>query len=481
MAKHKLRVGYVGTSIGSYFATEYGQRERAINGLRKLAEAWDFELVAIADEVMTEEAAWQAAEQLQHEQIDFLLLQTAACSAGEQLLPLAKVAPRLGLWATPEPEQSGDIKLHSFMSMSHFASILKQYLSHEHIPFKWFYGHVETDQFRQRFEITVRTLTAVKNLERARIGWIGGLSPGFINMMFDERNLRANLGVSIFSHDMVELVERAKAYDPAPVAQTVRDIRAAASAITVTENAAFDRVTRLYLAMRDMIRAFDYDALAVQCWSKIQDLYRVAPCMAYSWLGSEDGVAVSCEGDVLGAISMYLLNVLTGNRGSSTLLDMAALDSDSGTALFWHCGVTPRHFADEHGIKWVDHTTLGRKQAGVHFGVAGDLVFAPQQTTITYVSDDGAVLLALAASVIERPNKGYDGTRGWFTNFELNQEPISLLDLVNTLTVRGHPHHYAIGQGDVIRELMEFAAWKKVRLITKIPYADYVQIEGVNV
>jgi L-fucose isomerase-like protein len=481
MAKHKLRVGYVGTSIGSYFATEYGQRERAINGLRKLAEEWDFELVAIADEVMTEEAAQQAARQLQDAHIDFLMLQTAACSAGEQLLPLAKCAPRLGLWATPEPEQSGDIKLHSFVSMTHFASILKRYLGHEHIPFKWFYGHVETDQFKDRFGITVRALTAVKNLESARIGWIGGLAPGFINMMFDERKLHENLGVSVLSHEMFELVERAKAYDAQPVIETVRAIRAAASAITVSEDAAFDRVTRLYLAMRDMIRDYDYDALAVQCWSTIQNLYRVAPCMAYSWLGSEDGIAVSCEGDVLGAISMYLLNVLTGNRGSSTLLDMAALDPETGTALLWHCGVTPRHFADKNGIKWVDHTTLGRKQDGVHFGVAGDLVFAPQQTTITYVSEDGASLLALGASVIERQNKGYDGTRGWFASFELNQEPISLMDLVNTLTVRGHEHHYAVGQGNVTRELIEFAAWKKVRLIEKVPYADYVQIEGVNI
>ena len=123
---------------------------------------------------------------------------------------------------------------------------------------------------------------------------------------------------------------------------------------------------------------------------------------------------------------------------------VAALDPDSGTALMWHCGVTPRHFADKNGIRWVDHTTLGRKQEGVHFGVAGDLVFVPQQTTITYVSEDGASLLALGASVVERQNKGYDGTRGWFASFELNQESITLTDLVNTLTVRGHEHHYAV-------------------------------------
>ena len=42
MAKHKLRVGYVGTSIATYFASEYNQRERAIDGLTKLAEELGF-------------------------------------------------------------------------------------------------------------------------------------------------------------------------------------------------------------------------------------------------------------------------------------------------------------------------------------------------------------------------------------------------------------------------------------------------------
>jgi len=174
MAKTKLRIGYIGTSIASYFATEYHQRERAISGLEVLAAAWDFELVAIADEIMSVEAAEQAAERLRAEQIDFLLVQTAGCSIGEQILPLARVVPRIGLWATPEPHEDGDIKLHSFVSMSHFASILVQTLEAEHIPFKWFYGHVETEEFQRPFGITVRSLTAVKNMAQAKIGWFGG-------------------------------------------------------------------------------------------------------------------------------------------------------------------------------------------------------------------------------------------------------------------------------------------------------------------
>ena len=261
MAKHKLRVGYIGTSISSYFAGEYNQRPRAIDGLEKLAAELDFELVAVHDEVMTEEGSVRAAAYLREQQVDFLLLQTAACSMGEQLLPLVKAAPRLGLWATPDPEQEGEIKLHSVVSMSHFASILKRYLKHEDIPFKWFYGHVETEQFRDRFDVTIRALTAVKNIERSRIGWIGNLSPGFNDMIFDERLLRSRLGIAVLPHELAELVQRAKAYDPQPVSATIKEIKSAASAITVSEDSAFDRVTRLYLAMRDMASEFDYDAL----------------------------------------------------------------------------------------------------------------------------------------------------------------------------------------------------------------------------
>ena len=481
MTKHRLRVGYIGTSISSYFAGEYNQRPRAIDGLEKLAAELDFDLIAIHEEMMTEEGSVRATEFLRAEQVDFLLLQTAACSMGEQLLPLVKAAPRLGLWATPDPEQEGEIKLHSVVSMSHFASILKRYLKHEDIPFKWFYGHVETDDFQTRFAVTIRALKAVKNIERSRIGWIGNLSPGFNDMIFDERLLRSRLGIAVLPHELAELVQRAKGYDQEPVNAAIGEIKSAASAITVSENSAFDRVARLYLALRDMAREFEYDALAVQCWPNFQSYYRVAPCMAYSWLGSEDGIAVSCEGDVLGAASMYLLNLLTGRQGSSTLLDMTALDPDTQAMLMWHCGVSPRHFANDDGIKWVDHVTLGRKGDDGPYGVAGDQVFAAQETSVSYIGDDGSSLLVIRSDIIEHAKKGFDGTRGWFAEFELNKQKISLMDLINTLTVRGHEHHFAVGQGDVTDELMEFAAWKGMRLIEQIPQANFLQLEGVNV
>jgi len=472
--KHKLRVGFVGTSLASYYANEYRQRERAIDGLLRLAETLDFDLIPVAGAIDSIEAAEQAARFMAEQQVDFLLLQTSACSMGEQLPPLARSVPHLGLWGTPDPHSEGDVRLHSFVSLGHFASLAKRTLADEDIPFKWFYGHVETDEFQRRFAVTVRALTAVKNMARAKIGWIGGLVPGFMNMEFDADALKQRLGVSIMPHTLDELVQRAQGMDTATVQATAQAIRGAASAVTVTAEGAFERVTRVYLALQQMAREYGYDSLAVACWPEIQSSYKVVPCMAYSWLGSEDGIASACEGDVLGSVSMLLLNLLNSKPGSSTLLDMAAFDPDNAAMLLWHCGVSPRHFANQDGVRWVDHTTIGRK-SDTAFGVAGDLVFAPQEATITYVNANATELLVLDANIVERPSKGFDGTRGWFADFRLNQTPIKPWDLVNTLTVTGHPHHYAVAQGTLSSELLEFAAWKRMQLVQGIPYTDYLQ------
>jgi hypothetical protein len=482
MHKYTLRVGFVGLSLSAYFAEKLQNRERSIQGLQTLADDWGFDLVASAEAIASDEDAVRVARAMKDENLDFLLVQNSSISVGGQFLPFVDVAPRLGLWSLPDPSLNGEVQLHSLVALNEHASILKCYLRDQDIPFKWFYDHVETDMFRERFRITVKALTAAKNIENGRFGWIGGVSPGFHNMLVDPRQLHQRLGVNVGEHEMAELVRRAQGYDNNRVVALEKDIRGAATEVTVSSSEAFNRVTRVYLALKDMADEHGYDAMAVQCWSKIQELYRIVPCMAYSWLGSEDGIAVSCEGDLQGAISMYLLNLLTGASQSSTLLDMAALDPKTNYMMMFHCGVTPRHFANDDGIRWVDHVTLGRNADDTAYGVAGDHIFAPQDhTTITYIGDDGSRLLVLGSSIVEHDLGGFDGTRGWFNRFELNKEPVDVWDLVNTLTVRGHEHHFAVGIGDVTNELLEFAAWKRLRLVERVPYAPYLQREGVNV
>ena len=470
--KEILKIGFVGTAISPYYAEEQEVRKNSEVHLKKILENFDVELISFHKTIFSKDDSVEA-ENLLKNKVDFLLIQTSSCSSGEQLYPLCNISSKIGVWAVPDIEKEGGVKLHSLVSTSHYLGIIKKTLSKRKIKTKWFYNYADTDEFKNKFLITVKSLIAQKKLKQSRIGLIGGISPGFDNMIVDNDKIKQNIGTIIDEATILELVDKAKNFKQSIIDEEIKKIKNAATAITVSDDDSFNKVTRVYFALKQMREENNWDSLAVQCWSQFQELYGIAPCMAYGWMGSEDGIAVSCEGDVQGAISMLLLNYISNTEKSSTLLDLATFDREADAVLMWHCGVSPRHFANEDGIKWVDHSTLGRKTEK-KYGIAGDQVFKAQSSTTTYLGNNAERLLVLNSEIFNHTNKGYDGTRGWFKETKLNRLNISSENLINTLNMIGHEHHYAVGQGDHSKELLEFAAWNDLKLIDEIPLVDYI-------
>ena len=471
----KFTIGYVATAITPYFSEEEKIREKSEAELKKIIGDYDAEIICYPETIFEKHQAISAANFLKNK-IDFLLIQTSSCSAGDQLYPLCEITKNIGLWAVPDPQKEGGVRLHSLVSTTHFLGIIKKNLKQKKIKTKWFYNFANTKEFQNKFLITLRSLIATKKIHQSKIGWIGGISPGFDNMMIDKNELNKNIGVTVEELTIKDIVNIAEKFDQEKINNEIQKIKNAASSISVSDENSFNKVTRVYFALKKVREENNWDALAVQCWSDFQNLYGIAPCMAYSWMGSEDGIAVSCEGDVQGACSMLLLNYLSGLEQSSTLLDLATFDEKSDAILMWHCGVTPRHFANKDGIKWVDHSTLGRKTSE-SYGVAGDQVFAPQETTTTYLSNNGKQILVLNSTIFEHTNKGFDGTRGWFNEIYLNKNKISSKELVNIINIIGHEHHFAVGQGNFSSELIEFASWNSIGIVKNIPMVDYLRPE----
>jgi L-fucose isomerase-like protein len=470
--KEILKIGFVGTAISPYYAEEQEVRKNSEFQLKKILENFDVELISFHKTIFSKEDSIEA-ENLLKNKVDFLLIQTSSCSSGEQLYPLCNISSKIGVWAVPDIEKEGGVKLHSLVSTSHYLGIIKKTLSDRKIKTKWFYNYADTEEFKNKFLITIKSLIAQKKLKQSRIGLIGGISPGFDNMIVNNDKIKQNIGTMIDEATILELVDKAKNFKQSIIDEEIKKIKNAATDITVSDNDSFNKVTRVYFALKQMREENNWDSLAVQCWSQFQELYGIAPCMAYGWMGSEDGIAVSCEGDVQGAISMLLLNYISNTQKSSTLLDLATFDKEADAVLMWHCGVSPRHFANEDGIKWVDHSTLGRKTKK-KYGIAGDQVFKPQSSTTAYLGNNASRLLILNSEIFNHTNKGYDGTRGWFKETKLNRTNISAENLINTLNMVGHEHHYAVGQGDHSKELLEFAAWNDLKLVDEIPLVDYI-------
>ena len=474
----KLNIGFVATAIAPYYAEEQKVRIKSEQRLQQLLKNYDVNIISFTKTIFSKDDAIEA-EKFFKNKIDFLLIQTSSCSAGEQLYPLCNISNKIGIWAVPDLEHEGDVKLHSLVSTSHFLGIIKKVLKDKNIKTKWFYNYADTEEFIQKFLITIRSLIALKKIQNSKIGLIGGISPGFDNMIVDNNLVKKNIGVTIEAASIKEVVDKAKSFEQKLIDDEIKKIKNAATSISVSEEESFNKVTRIYFALKQIKNENNWNSMAVQCWSQFQELYGIVPCMAYSWMGSEDGVAVSCEGDVQGSISMLLLNYLSNSNQSSTLLDLATFDDDSDSVLMWHCGVTPRHFANDDGINWVDHSTLGRK-TDKKFGIAGDQIFKPQTTTTTYLGNNCERILIINSEIFEHTNKGYDGTRGWFKNIYLNREKISSRDLINTLNMMGHEHHYAVSQGNLSKELLELASWNDLKLVKKIKMVDYLSPFDTN-
>jgi hypothetical protein len=468
-----VTIGYVAAHLASYFALEYGVVERSIEQLSAIVGAEGAELAAWEVPVETRAQAAEAARFMRDRGVDLVLLQSASFAMGDVVLPFADEGLRLGLWAVEEPLREGPILLNNFVSMNLHAGVLRSYLRDLSGAYKWFFGLDDHPWFAPRLRVTLSALNAIRRLEGARIGWVGGLAPSFVNLAFDERSLRETLGIEVARFDLGAVIMGAERIDGSEVAGVVAAMRAAGED-RVSDPEAVTKNAAVALSLRDLARKHELDALAVSDWPTFQEAMGIHPGMAFSWVDEADGIPVASEGDVLGAATMLLLRGATA--GPAMLLDVNDVDVASDAVLTWHCGGSPLAMADDEGVRWTDHTTLGRKQAdATSIGAVADLQFRRGPVTLARLGDSGRDLFRLEGEVIDGPAPGFDGSRGWIGRLRDGGQAISAADFVNTILARGIDHHFVVAPGHAGSVLDEVAVWLDLTRQGIVPYADALQ------
>lgn len=467
----------MGTCFPNFDALKLGVYQHSVQSMSALADEWGFELVPAQEEVLSVEQAQHTAAWLDSVGVDFLLIQASSFALGDVLLPLASVRARQGLWFLPEPSFEGDIPLNSLTGFNLFSSISRLYLREQAQPFKWFYGEATSARFRRRLEITIRALGALKRLSKARIGVIGNAAPTFYNLSHDGEAISRRLGTQVETLPLQYLFERIAHLSEQDVAREVGAMVGSAARVQVSDEW-LSREARISIALRSLAREARYDALALRCWPELQaELGGIAPCAAVGWL-NETGIPVSCEGDVLGALSMLAAHYVSGEP--ATMTDLVALADESELALLWHCGPTPASWADAQGQALTYHPTLDRANPpdAPRHGVSSDLVFAPGPITIVRFSQDASRLFLASAEVVEGPSRGYAGSRGWVGRLRILGEAASILDLIETIAYYGLEHHYPLARGNWEDVFCELAAWANIEVLNRIAYRDYLVSPG---
>ena len=479
----RLRIGLVGTSQLSF----PGDKEKAFGGcvkaMEKHAKKMGFELVVYESSVIVREDAIKAVEFMEAEKIDFLLVQHTSYSAGQLAPVLAKIKnANVGFWAIPEGEAiEGAVPFNSLCSINMHMGIVAHYLKDYKIKVKWFYGYGEDAEFTRRLQITVRALTALKNIKKARIGLVGGVAPGFNDLYDDERNLNKRFEGIYFNrlHEYDELKTKALSYSIEEIKPIMENMEACSCGYsdTAAKNT-LEVSARFYKAYKEFIAENKYDAVAVSCWPKFQDDFKYSVCSVIGKLNDE-GTVMACEGDVLSAVSMLILKYIAGDE-ITTLMDLSAFDEKDETILLWHCGPAAKRYCEKNGYK------LGCNYSGMahepgkgvtaRCGVARDMIFDENPISIMRLSGECDKFLQMGGEFMLRDKFSFNGSRGWCGNLTFNGEKIGAKDLLNTILVNGVQHHFPAVLGDYTAEIKEFAAWAGLAPIKKVEYADYLQI-----
>lgn len=469
----KPKVGLVGMMSSPFRGAKETNFSNDASELHHLGEILNFELKIIPNGIYGYDDAVRCAALLKDWGADYILVQSSSFASGDFIRPFAQTEIRIGLWAVPEgePSSEGGLPLNSFTGLNMNNSLLRRFFTEYPHPVKWFFGRVKDPLFAERFEVTVAALRAVINLRGARVGLIGGVAPGFNNLIVDPRDFESKLGIEVKSYELDVLLDKARQVEPGVELDKKTEAFLQPSVRLGSGNKQhLSELAKLQMGFESLVAEDGLDAVAISCWPRFQKEPGVAVCSLVGQLNTF-GMVTACEGDVPSAVGMLALHHLT-NGDVVTLMDLVSIDPGDDSVLLWHCGPTSPKLANNEGVQ-MDSLWLFDDDKGGRMGLHNDLVLKPGEVSVVGFTPNLDGLLVLSG-IIDPSKPSYKGSRGWLKQIRVKGQPVDVASLVETLSVTGYQHHYPLAYGNLTGSAIEMGTYLGIHPIEPQSYQHYL-------
>ncbi len=307
---------------------------------------------------------------------------------------------------------------------------------------------VNSDEFTKDLDFFARVCNVVKGIKTARIGAIGTRPAAFRTVRFSEKLLQ-DVGITVMPIDLSDIISMASKMElTSQVKERADEIKAYGRIISGISEEKIIKHAKFYLTVEKWLKENECDASAIQCWTSIQENYGIASCLAMSMMG-EKGMPSACETDIMGALSMYALQ-LASDEPSGYLDWNNGLAHDRNKCVNIHCSNYPKSFMGremEIGNLDIMSRSIGED---ICFGACKGVI-APGYMTFAKISTDD----------VKGKIKAYVG-EGEFTDDPVNTpggpgvcKVSNLQRLMNYLCENGFEHHVAMNRSRTARVLEE--------------------------
>jgi len=319
------------------------------------------------------------------------------------------------------------------------------------IPFTALQPHVvhpESETFAANLDHFDRMCRVVKGMKNMVVGAIGARTSAFKTVRIDELTLQ-KFGITVETFDLSDIFLRASAVKTS--GRKAEQKAARLKKYTTWKNVprkAFSELVKLGVAVDDVVKEHDLDAVAIRCWLEMQQQIGISPCVLLSEMNDRGKIA-ACEVDIGSAVAMYALRLASGN--AAACLDWNNnFGEEPDKCILFHCGSAPQSMMQEKG-KITDHAILANAVgAACTFGCNVGRIKAGSFTFGNLLTRDGRMefYLGEGAFTDDALPPEYFGCAG------VAQIP-DLQQALQTIGYAGHRHHVSITPGHVLAPVLD--------------------------
>ena len=359
--------------------------------------------------------------------VDVLILQIGTFPEGEDPLHIAEqLNIPIILHALPEPDLEKSIALNSLcgVNMTTYA------FNALDIPHTFVIGDILDQSVQDEMGAMVRAALALAELKRTRLALVGFRAPGFYPCVFDELLLRKKLGVKLdhinLGAIMTELNTKNRKALPVSSFPTIEGGQLSDEAVEMFES--------YYAALSKVLDLNAHRVYAIKDWPEIMGLeYPGGIWPVLGWM-ADDGRLLAPEGDVNAAVTIALLNFMTGKI--PFFADVVTWNNPNSTFLLWHYGAAPSLAANKNEILY------GNEGREVQFTIK------PGKATLARLGlHKGSFrLMTISCEVLDKPVT-LRRASAWVQTIN---NPAK--DIMNNILENGWEHHFILVHGDVQRE-----------------------------
>ncbi|RSL33507.1 hypothetical protein D7Z54_09295 [Salibacterium salarium] len=350
---------------------------------------------------------------------------------------IKKVDSSIIVWSIREPAVGARLRLNSLTGGNSTSHVLKCAAR----PYTFVFGNSEEAQVQHRIKQHLKIQSLIHMMKGMNVGVIGDYQPGFFFSGTDEEHLKEQFGINVIRMDLQEAFDKSKQMPEQKWEPEIKRAEKQVIGLHSTDHSV-QRFAQFSSYVREEINTRNIAALAIRCWPEFFNELGAAACSTLSQF-TEDGVVSSCESDIHGAVTMLVLQELSGGK-APYLGDMVHVNEASNSVVYWHCGA---------GAYSLAHPEQGARP-GVHpnrkLGFTMEFGLKPGKVTMFRIgyTPEGYRLLVMRGQALDTP-KRFNGT-----SVEVELET-NVTETLYGLMDEGFEPHYGLVYEDITEDLIE--------------------------